>query len=162
FQIFDYENAASVEKVVLTASGGPFRELPINQLANVTVEQAVNHPNWKMGKKISVDSATMMNKGLELIEAFHLFPVTHSQLDTIIHPESYIHPFVHYNDGSVLAQASVPDMRVPISYALGYPKRIENNAGKMDLTEIGKLHFEKPDYSRYPCLQLAIAAMQAG
>lgn len=162
FQLLNLESSNTVEKVVLTASGGPFRELPLNELENVSIEQAINHPNWKMGRKISVDSATMMNKGLELIEAKYLFGLDASKLDAIIHPESYIHSLVYHKDGSVLAQAAVPDMRVPISYALGYPGRLENNAEKLDLTELGKLHFEKIDFKRYPCLKIAMEAMEEG
>lgn len=155
FQVFDFENPQSVEKIVLTASGGPFREMPLRKLKSVTPEQAVNHPNWKMGAKISVDSATMVNKGLELIEAYNLFPVKPEQLDVVIHPQSIVHSFVYYNDGSVLAQASNPDMRVPISYVLGYPERLQNNVERLDLTKIGSLNFEKPDYQKFPGLKLA-------
>ncbi len=155
FQVFDFKNPASVEKIVLTASGGPFRNLAAGELGKVTPEQAINHPKWKMGAKISVDSATMMNKGLELIEAYNLFPVKPEQLDVVVHPESIIHSFVHYNDGSVLAQAANPDMCVPISYVLGYPERLKNNSKRLDLTESGALHFEKPDYEKFPCLKLA-------
>jgi 1-deoxy-D-xylulose-5-phosphate reductoisomerase len=160
YQVFDFKHPESIEKVILTASGGPF--LKTANLADVTPEQATNHPNWKMGAKISVDSATMMNKGLELIEAKYLFSLDFNQLDVVIHPESVIHSMVMYNDGSVLAQAANPDMCVPISYVLGYPERLKNSTKRLDLTEFGTLNFAKPDYAKFPCLQLAIEAMKQG
>jgi len=131
-------------------------------MADVTPEEAVAHPNWDMGAKISVDSATMMNKGLELIEAFHLFPVAEEQIQIIIHPQSVIHSMVDYVDGSVLAQMGTPDMRVPISYALGWPKRLETPAKRLNLEEIGKLTFEAPDETRFPALRLAREALKQG
>ncbi|PIR32149.1 MAG: 1-deoxy-D-xylulose-5-phosphate reductoisomerase [Alphaproteobacteria bacterium CG11_big_fil_rev_8_21_14_0_20_44_7] len=162
FQVFDFAHPESVEKVTLTASGGPFREYAYEQMAGVTAAQAVKHPNWNMGAKISIDSATMMNKGLELIEAYNLFPIDINQLEVIVHPESIVHSLVHYKDGSVLAQAGTPDMRVPISYALGYPERLRNDSVRLNLAEIGQLNFEKPDLKRFPCLALAQHAMKEG
>jgi 1-deoxy-D-xylulose-5-phosphate reductoisomerase len=151
-----------VRRILLTASGGPFRELPVDQLAAATPEQACAHPNWVMGRKISVDSATMMNKGLEIIEACWLFNVTEQQVTAVIHPESVVHSMVEYVDGSVLAQLGNPDMRTPIAYALGYPDRIEAGVDFLNLAAIGKLHFSEPDNSRFPCLQLARDAMRTG
>ncbi len=151
-----------VRRVVLTASGGPFRSLPLDQLAGVTPDEACAHPNWSMGRKISVDSATMMNKGLEVIEASWLFAMGHEQIDVLLHPQSVVHSLVEYRDGSVLAQFGCPDMRIPISHALGWPERIESGAGSLDLLAVGNLQFDVPDHGRYPCLQLAAQAMQAG
>ncbi len=162
FQVFDFEEPEKVARVILTASGGPFRERDLSAMADVTPEEAVAHPNWDMGAKISVDSATMMNKGLELIEAFHLFPVAEEQIQIIIHPQSVIHSMVDYVDGSVLAQMGAPDMRVPISYALGWPKRLETPAKRLNLEEIGKLTFEVPDEARFPALRLAREALKQG
>lgn len=162
YQVFDFKNPASVEKVVLTASGGPFRKLPLSEFKNITPEQAIDHPNWKMGAKISVDSATMVNKGLELIEAYNLFPIKAEQLDVVVHPESVIHSMVYYNDGSVLAQAANPDMCVPISYVLGYPERLKNSTKRLDLTEFGSLNFEKPDYEKFAALKLAKQVLHQG
>ncbi len=139
YQVFDFDNADKVDSLILTASGGPFRTLERAQMAGVTPAQAVAHPNWDMGAKISVDSATMMNKGLELIEAFHLFPVSPDQLEVVVHPQSIIHSMVSYVDGSVLAQLGLPDMRTPIAYALGWPKRIAAPAPRLRLAEIGQL-----------------------
>ena len=153
--------AAGVKRVLLTASGGPFRAIPIAALATVTPQQACAHPNWVMGKKISVDSATMMNKGLEVIEAHWLFNATPEQIEVVIHPQSVIHSLVEYVDGSVLAQLGNPDMRTPIAYALGYPERIDAGVISLDLCKIGELHFEKPDMQRFPCLQLAYQALVA-
>ncbi|HEX9702848.1 MAG TPA: 1-deoxy-D-xylulose-5-phosphate reductoisomerase, partial [Rhodospirillales bacterium] len=146
----------------LTASGGPFREFSREQMATVTPEQAVDHPNWDMGAKISVDSATMMNKGLELIEAFHLFPVSEDRIEILVHPQSVIHSMVDYVDGSVLAQLGEPDMRTPIAYALAWPKRMAAPAPRLKLEEIGTLTFEAPDMHRFPALRLARQALQAG
>ncbi len=151
-----------VEKVLLTGSGGPFRNHPIDQLDQVTPEQAVAHPNWSMGKKISVDSATMMNKGLEFIEACWLFGLAPEQIEVVIHPQSVIHSMVQYSDGSVLAQLGNPDMRTPIAYAMAWPQRIGSGVGHLDLFQIARLDFEQPDYNRYPCLRLAIEAMRSG
>lgn len=151
-----------VTKILLTASGGPFRQRDITQLHKVTPEQAVAHPNWVMGQKISVDSATMMNKGLEVIEACWLFDVPESQIQVVIHPQSVIHSMVSYSDGSVLAQLGNPDMRTPIAYALAYPERIESGVEQLDVFEVARLDFEKPDFERYRCLKLAYDAYHAG
>src|SRR5205085_3801576 len=148
----------SVRKIMLTASGGPFRALPVEKLGGVTPDQACAHPNWVMGRKISVDSATMMNKGLEVIEARWLFDVEPSRIEVLIHPESIVHSLVEYIDGSVIAQLSNPDMRVPIAHALAYPARIASGASFLDLTAIGRLTFESPDLKRFPCLGLAYSA----
>ena len=162
FQCLEERNAASISRIILTASGGPFRERSLAEMAAITPEQAVAHPNWSMGAKISVDSATMMNKGLELIEAFHLFPVSVDQLDVIVHRQSVIHSMVEYVDGSVLAQLGSPDMRVPIAHALAWPQRMETPCQRLDLATIGRLDFEAPDYARFPCLKLAREALAAG
>ena len=151
-----------VSRVLLTASGGPFRTLPIERMADVTPAEACAHPNWSMGRKISVDSATMMNKGLEVIEARWLFGVTPDRLDVVIHPQSVIHSMVEYVDGSVLAQMGNPDMRTPIAHALAYPERIASGVRPLDLAAIGRLDFEKPDLVRFPCLELAYDALRAG
>lgn len=150
-----------VSKVILTASGGPFLNLPAEQLEAVTPEEATAHPNWNMGAKISVDSATMMNKGLELVEAKYLFNLSAEKLGAIIHPESVIHSLVHFNDGSVLAQAANPDMRIPISYALGYPERLPNNAEHLDLANIGQLNFREVDLQKFKCLQIALDVLKS-
>jgi 1-deoxy-D-xylulose-5-phosphate reductoisomerase len=162
YQVFDFANADGVESLILTASGGPFRTLDPAEMAAVTPAQAVAHPNWDMGAKISVDSATMMNKGLELIEAFHLFPVTAEQLDVVVHPQSIVHSMVSYVDGSVLAQLGLPDMRTPIAYALGWPKRISAPAPKLRLADIGQLTFYPPDAERFPALRIAREALRLG
>jgi 1-deoxy-D-xylulose-5-phosphate reductoisomerase len=162
FQVFDFDNPARVERVILTASGGPFRRLSYEAMRQVTPEQAVAHPIWSMGAKISVDSATLMNKGLELIEAKHLFPITVEQLAVIVHPQSVVHSFVEYIDGSVLAQLGTPDMRTPIAYALAWPERIATPCRRLDLVEIAKLEFEAPDPVRFPALNLAWAALRQG
>jgi len=154
--------AKGVTKVLLTASGGPFRNRDINTLVEVTPEQAVAHPNWVMGQKISVDSATMMNKGLEVIEACWLFDIDEEMIQVVIHPQSTIHSMVSYNDGSVLAQLGNPDMRTPIAYALGYPKRIESGVTQLNLFDVAQLDFEAPDFERYRCLQLAYDAHRIG
>ncbi|HFD31651.1 MAG TPA: 1-deoxy-D-xylulose-5-phosphate reductoisomerase, partial [Gammaproteobacteria bacterium] len=151
-----------VTQILLTASGGPFRTRAIDTLHHITPEQAVAHPNWVMGQKISVDSATMMNKGLEVIEACWLFQLSTEQIQVVIHPQSTIHSMVAYNDGSVLAQLGNPDMRTPIAYGLGWPMRIESGVAPLDLFEIAQLNFEQPDYKRFPCLRLAYEAHQAG
>ena len=155
-------NALGVRRVLLTASGGPFRTTPLHQLEHVTPEEACAHPNWVMGRKISVDSATMMNKGLEVIEAHWFFGATESQIEVVIHPESVIHSLVEYVDGSVIAQLGNPDMRTPIAFALGYPDRIAAGVEFLDLARVGALHFERPDLQRFPCLRLAYAALRAG
>jgi len=151
-----------VRRILLTASGGPFLKTRREELAAVTPEQAVRHPNWRMGPKISVDSATLMNKGLELIEACHLFAVLPSQVEVIIHPQSIVHSLVEFDDGSVLAQLSHPDMRVPIAHALGFPDRIASGVPPLDLVQLGRLSFEEPDLERFPCLKLAVDAARAG
>jgi len=156
------QNANGVRRILLTASGGPFREMPVADMASVTPEQAVAHPNWEMGKKISVDSATMMNKGLEVIEACWLFDVSPDDIEVIIHPQSVIHSMVDYDDGSVLAQMGNPDMRTPIANALSWPERIESGVAPLDLFEVAQLNFEKADFNRYPCLKLAFDAMHEG
>ncbi len=162
YQAFDFANADKVDSVILTASGGPFRDFDIARMASVTPAEAVAHPNWDMGAKISVDSATMMNKGLELIEAFHLFPVTAEQLNVVVHPQSIIHSMVAYVDGSVVAQLGLPDMRTPIAYALAWPKRMKAPAPKLDLAAIGQLTFSAPDEVRFPALRIAREALRAG
>ncbi len=162
FQVFDFDQADNVDHLTLTASGGPFRNASLTEMSAVTPEQAVAHPNWDMGAKISVDSATMMNKGLELIEAFYLFPVEENQIEILIHPQSVIHSMVSYKDGSVLAQLGTPDMRTPISYALAWPERMETPGRKLDLAQIGKLTFEAPDLERFPALTIARDTLKAG
>jgi 1-deoxy-D-xylulose-5-phosphate reductoisomerase len=162
FQVFDFVQAEQVEKIVLTASGGPFRTVSMEEMKRVTPKAAVAHPNWSMGAKISVDSATMMNKGLELIEAYHLFPVRTDQIEVVVHPQSIIHSLVFYQDGSVLAQLGTPDMRTPISYALGWPRRMATPSQRLDLVQLGKLTFEAPDAERFPALRLAREALHQG
>nr|WP_202560372.1 1-deoxy-D-xylulose-5-phosphate reductoisomerase [Alcanivorax sp. DP30] len=153
---------AGVEQLLLTASGGPFREFTSAQLEQVTPAQAVKHPNWDMGPKISVDSATLMNKGLEFIEACWLFDVAPSQIDVVVHPQSVVHSMVAYRDGSVLAQMGTPDMRTPIACGLSWPERVESGAQRLDFSQLAGLNFERPDTSRFPCLALARAAMETG
>jgi 1-deoxy-D-xylulose-5-phosphate reductoisomerase len=162
FQCLAGNPHGAVKRIVLTASGGPFRVLPVDKLGGVTPEQACAHPNWVMGRKISVDSATMMNKGLEVIEARWLFDVEPERIEVVIHPQSIVHSMVEYVDGSVIAQMSNPDMRVPIAHALAYPERIASGARPLDLTAMKDLSFERPDGQRFPCLQLAYAALRAG
>ncbi|XLX39046.1 1-deoxy-D-xylulose-5-phosphate reductoisomerase [Ectopseudomonas mendocina] len=154
--------AVGVRRVLLTASGGPFRETPLAELERVTPEQACAHPNWSMGRKISVDSASMMNKGLEMIEACWLFDARPEQIEVVIHRQSVIHSLVDYVDGSVLAQLGNPDMRTPIAHALAWPERIDSGVSPLDLFAIGRLDFERPDEQRFPCLRLAREAVQAG
>lgn len=151
-----------VRRILLTASGGPFREMPLEQLHTVTPEQACAHPNWSMGRKISVDSASMMNKGLELIEACWLFDAKPAQIEVVVHPQSVIHSLVDYVDGSVLAQLGNPDMRTPITHALAWPERIDSGVAPLDLFAIARLDFQAPDEQRFPCLRLAREAAQAG
>ena len=155
-------NAHGIESIVLTASGGPFLNTDLAEFAGITPAQAVKHPNWNMGQKISVDSATMMNKGLELIEAHWLFNCPPEKLEVVIHPQSVIHSMVRYRDGSVLAQMGKPDMRTPIAYCLGLPERIESGVGALDFGSLSGLTFCEPDFSRFPCLKLAYDAMKAG
>jgi 1-deoxy-D-xylulose-5-phosphate reductoisomerase len=151
-----------VRRIVLTASGGPFRSMDAARMTEVTPEQAVAHPNWSMGRKISVDSATMMNKGLELIEAHFLFDMPADRLDVVIHPQSIVHSMVEYVDGSILAQLGNPDMRTPIAHALAFPGRIDSGVSMLDLVAHGRLDFERPDAARFPCLRLAREALTAG
>ncbi|WP_043548982.1 1-deoxy-D-xylulose-5-phosphate reductoisomerase, partial [Pseudomonas aeruginosa] len=151
-----------VRRILLTASGGPFRETPLEQLASVTPEQACAHPNWSMGRKISVDSASMMNKGLELIEVCWLFDAQPSQVEVVIHPQSVIHSMVDYVDGSVIAQLGNPDMRTPISYAMAWPERIDSGVSPLDMFAVGRLDFQRPDEQRFPCLRLASQAAETG
>ncbi len=151
-----------IRKILLTASGGPFLDRELSSFDSITPEQAVAHPNWSMGRKISVDSATMMNKGLEVIEAHWLFGASASQIEVVIHPQSVIHSMVAYADGSVLAQLGNPDMRTPIAHALAYPERIDSGVDAIDLARIGQLEFRQPDKVRFPCLQLAFDALQVG
>jgi len=162
FQVFDFERADAVSKITLTASGGPFREKSLTEMEKMTPEQAVAHPNWDMGAKISVDSATMMNKGLEMIEAFHLFPVAVDAIEVLVHPQSVIHSTVSYVDGSVLAQLGTPDMRTPIAYALAWPQRMAAPSAVLSLADIGTLTFEAPDTVRFPALRLARECLEAG
>ncbi|TNE65900.1 MAG: 1-deoxy-D-xylulose-5-phosphate reductoisomerase [Alphaproteobacteria bacterium] len=162
FQVFEFEEQKAVERIILTASGGPFRSAGIDTLRSVTPAQAVAHPNWDMGAKISVDSATMMNKGLEMIEAYHLFPVRRDQIDVLVHPQSVIHSMVEYVDGSTLAQLGSPDMRTPIAYCLAWPGRMAAPVKRLRLEEIGQLSFEAPDLERFQCLALAMAALKEG
>ena len=154
--------AMGVRRILLTASGGPFRTTPLAALAQVTPDQACAHPNWVMGRKISVDSATMMNKGLEVIEAHWLFNASADQIQVVIHPQSVVHSMVEYVDGSVLAQLGNPDMRTPIAYALGFPERIDSGVTALDLFQIARLDFEVPDTQRFPCIALAYMALRAG
>jgi len=162
FQVFDHVCPERVARIILTASGGPFRQHSHAQMRDVTPAQACNHPVWSMGAKISVDSATLMNKGLELIEAHHLFPVTAEQLDVIVHPQSVVHSLVEYVDGSMLAQLGTPDMRIPIAYTLAYPERMPTPCARLDLAAIARLDFEAPDFERFPALALAWAALREG
>jgi 1-deoxy-D-xylulose-5-phosphate reductoisomerase len=162
FQALRGERRDSVERLFLTASGGPFRGHSLAEMASVTPSQAIAHPNWTMGAKISVDSATMMNKGLELIEAHHLFGLAAEEIAILVHPESIVHSLVAFRDGSVLAQLGLPDMRIPIAYTLGWPDRISAPTPRLDLAAIGRLHFEHPDDERFPALRLARAALARG
>jgi len=156
------ELAAGIERIILTASGGPFRTWTSEALERATPEQALCHPNWSMGSKITIDSATLMNKGLELIEAYHLFPVEVAQLDAIVHPQSIVHCLVEYCDGSVMAQLANPDMRTPIAYSLSWPVRMPTPTERLDLVKLGSLTFEAPDLERFPALEIAKSAMKAG
>ncbi|SCA55026.1 1-deoxy-D-xylulose 5-phosphate reductoisomerase [Candidatus Terasakiella magnetica] len=162
FQVLDFDRPEGIDKIILTASGGPFRTSSLDKMSKVTPKEAVAHPNWSMGAKISVDSASMMNKGLELIEAFHLFPVEEKNIDVLVHPQSVIHSMVSYIDGSVLAQLGSPDMRTPIAYALAWPQRMKAPSAKLNLAEIAQLNFEEPDLERFPALRLAREALQTG
>jgi 1-deoxy-D-xylulose-5-phosphate reductoisomerase len=162
FQCLVGHNRGDVHRVLLTASGGPFRELPKDKFGTVTVEDALRHPTWKMGAKITIDSATLMNKGLEIIEARWLFDLAPSQVQVIVHPQSIVHSMVEYIDGSVLAQLGVADMGIPILYALMYPERRPTPAARLDLTRTGSLTFEEPDAERFPALRLARTALDVG
>ena len=162
FQCLLGESAKTVEKVILTASGGPFRGMNKKDLAQVTLEMALKHPNWDMGAKITIDSATMMNKGLEVIEAKWLYDLTPEQIQVVVHPQSIIHSMVQYADGSVIAQLGLPDMRLPIQYALSYPNRWGNDFPKIDFWQLGDLSFTPPDLDAFPCLRLAFDALKAG
>jgi 1-deoxy-D-xylulose-5-phosphate reductoisomerase len=159
WQCFDFDRVEGIEKITLTCSGGPFREHTLEAMRNATPAQAVAHPTWRMGAKISVDSATLMNKGLELIEAYHLFQLDAGHIDIVIHPQSIIHGLVTYRDGSVLAHLGSPDMRTPIAYALGWPGRAAAPSKRLDLAEVGRLTFEAPDPERFPALRLAREAL---
>ena len=161
FQALNGEKKERIKKIILTASGGPFRTFNLDQMENVTVKDALNHPNWDMGAKITIDSSTMMNKGLEYIEAKWLFGVD-TPVDIIVHAQSIIHSMIEFVDTSIMAQLGIPDMRVPIAYALTYPDRFECNLPSLDLASMGSLTFETPDFERFPCLQLAIDAMEIG
>ena len=167
FQVMPYQRTSvladmGVKRILLTASGGPFRNASIEQLHDVTRAQALNHPNWVMGPKITIDSATMMNKGLEVIEAHWLFNASSAQIEVVVHPQSVIHSMVEYNDGSVLAQLGNPDMRTPIAYGLGYPDRLVSGVSSLDLLKIGRLDFCAPDQKKFPCLRLAYEALDSG
>jgi 1-deoxy-D-xylulose-5-phosphate reductoisomerase len=162
FQILQAAEAESIEKITLTASGGPFREWSLERIQNATREQALKHPNWSMGAKITVDSATMMNKGLELIEALHLFPVETHQLGMLVHPQSIVHCLVSFVDGTVLAQLAEPDMRTPIAVALSWPRRMAAPTKKLDLAEVSQLTFEAADEVRFPAIRVAREAMERG
>jgi 1-deoxy-D-xylulose-5-phosphate reductoisomerase len=153
---------SGVARILLTASGGPFLHRPVETLEDVTPDEACKHPNWVMGRKISVDSATMMNKGLEVIEAHWLFGAPAEMIEVVIHPQSVIHSMVSYVDGSVVAQLGNPDMRTPIAHALAFPERIESGVGQLDLTQMASLQFHRPDYQRFPCLALAFEALRDG
>ncbi len=162
FQCLNGEDICSVEKLILTASGGPFRDLPREEFSSITPERALDHPTWAMGKKITIDSATLVNKGFELIEAHHLFRVSYDKLEVVIHPQSIVHSMVVFNDGAVLAECGVPDMELPIQYALTYPERLGLPNTRLDLTKIGSLSFTAPDASRFPGLALCIQAGREG
>jgi 1-deoxy-D-xylulose-5-phosphate reductoisomerase len=162
FQCFDHQRPSGIASIILTASGGPFREWSREDMRDVTPERAVQHPNWSMGAKISIDSATLMNKGLELIEARYLFDLPPDDCRIIVHPQSVIHSLVEYRDGSVLAQLGAPDMRIPIAYTLAWPERMDTPCERLSLGEIGSLDFEEPDPVRFPAIALARSAMEAG
>lgn len=162
FQSLQGNKYSSVEKIILTASGGPFRGRSKEDLLNVSKKEALKHPNWDMGSKITIDSSTMMNKGLEVIEARWLFDVSGDNIDVLVHPQSIVHSMVQYKDSSIIAQLGVPDMRLPIQYALDYPDRVESELPRLDLAEIATLTFEKPDLEVFPCLALAYRAMELG
>ena len=162
FQALGDADRSSIERMTLTASGGPFRDWPAERIATATLDEALAHPNWAMGPKVTIDSAGLINKGLELIEAHHLFGVPADRLDVVVHPQSVVHGLVSFADGSVTAGLALPDMRVPIAHCLTYPHRIESGARKLDLAAVGMLTFEKPDLGRFPGLRVAVAALAAG
>ena len=162
FQCLQGVPVGGLRRIILTASGGSFRDLPVEQLANVTVKDALKHPNWSMGQKITIDSATLMNKGLEVIEARYLFDLDYDHIDIVIHPQSIIHSLIEVQDTSVLAQLGWPDMRLPLLYALSWPERIYTDWEQLDLVKSGDLTFREPDHQKYPCMQLAYAAGRAG
>lgn len=163
FQVFEEPNAAQIEKITVTASGGPFRTWNKDQIRNAKLADALNHPNWSMGKKVTIDSASLANKGLEVIEAHHLFGLPADQIDVVVHPQSIIHGMVHYRDGSVLAQLGTPDMRTPIAAALAWPKRFgASRVERLDLARLGQLTFDAPDTDRFPMLALAFDVMRTG
>ncbi|MEG4283430.1 1-deoxy-D-xylulose-5-phosphate reductoisomerase [Microcoleus sp. A006_D1] len=162
FQCLQGIPAGGLRRIILTASGGSFRDLPIDQLAGVTVADALKHPNWSMGQKITIDSATLMNKGLEVIEAHYLFGMDYDDIDIVIHPQSIIHSLIELQDTSILAQLGWPDMRLPLLYALSWPERIHTDWPRLDLVKAGDLTFREPDHEKYPCMQLAYAAGRAG
>ena len=162
FQVLEEHHAEAIDRIILTASGGPFRDWSLDRMRAVTPEQALAHPNWSMGAGISLDSATMFNKGLELIEAEQLFPVAGDAIEILVHPQSIIHSMVGYRDGSVLAQLGTPDMRTPVAYALGWPARVSAPVERLDFVALARLDFEAPDETRFPALRIARAAMAAG
>ena len=162
FQALSSGNREELTRVIITASGGPFRTWPVEQIEQATLEQALKHPNWSMGQKITIDSASMMNKGLEVIEAAHLFALSADEIDVLVHPQSIIHGMVEFSDRSVVAQLGAPDMRTPIAHCLGWPDRLEGPAARLDLAAIGQLTFEVPDLKRFPGLRLAFEALRAG
>ena len=162
WQCLKGESKRQIKRIILTGSGGPFRTKPKEEFNQITKEQALQHPNWEMGNKITIDSATMMNKGLEVIETYWLFGVNTNQIDIVVHPESIIHSMVEFVDGSVKAQLGIPDMKIPIQYALTYPNHSHSDWKNLDLTNIGKLHFEKPDLDKFPCIRIAYEALEKG
>ncbi|HKJ66159.1 MAG TPA: 1-deoxy-D-xylulose-5-phosphate reductoisomerase, partial [Desulfopila sp.] len=162
FQALEGGRRQDVEKIILTASGGPFRDKSARQLQQVTPEEALEHPNWSMGRKISIDSATLINKGLEVIEARWLFDIDSDDIEVVVHPQSIVHSLVEFQDGSVLAQLGIPDMRIPIAYALSYPARLPLELKRLGLSQCGNLQFEEPDYHRFPALQLSFDALRGG
>ncbi len=162
FQCLEGNNRQSIENIMLTASGGPFRGMSADELKNVSVEQALNHPNWKMGRKITIDSATLMNKGLEVIEARWLFGIDGNRIKVVIHPQSVVHSMVEFCDGSILAQIGPPDMRICIQYALTYPERMDNDFSRLNIVKLGSLTFEEPDFDAFPCLKMSYDALKIG
>ena len=162
FQVYERDNRHEISEIVLTASGGPFRTWGKDKIANASIEEALSHPNFSMGSKITIDSASMMNKGLELIEAYHLYGLPAEKLKVVVHPQQIIHGMVAYSDGSLLAQLGAPDMRIPVAHCLAWPQRAPAKTDRISLIEIAQFTFEAPDYERFPCLQLAKNALEAG